>query len=218
MKVKSNLDEILYHKIIECLIRGEYAVGQKILLNELCEKFEVSRTPVVQAVKMLNKDGVLTILNNGRIYVPQYQYDMVKQICEARSLMETYSLEKLMKEENPTVFKQKLDKITRFADECEICYKREKFVELAMADLKFHSAIIEGSSNEILDDLYTGVQGRFIVVNYLVRPLRERNYEGTLQDHFELLQYMEDGDREAALMKLKSHISDVAIHYEKAEK
>ncbi|EQF64095.1 bacterial regulatory s, gntR family protein [Clostridioides difficile CD200] len=80
MKVKSNLDEILYHKIIESLIRGEYSVGQKILLNDLCEKFEVSRTPVVQAVKMLNKDGVLTIMTNGKVYVPEYEYDMVKQV------------------------------------------------------------------------------------------------------------------------------------------
>ncbi|MGO0916478.1 GntR family transcriptional regulator, partial [Clostridioides difficile] len=41
------------------------------LLNDLCEKFEVSRTPVVQAVKMLNKDGVLTIMTNGKVYVPE---------------------------------------------------------------------------------------------------------------------------------------------------
>ena len=37
MKVKVNLDEVLYHKIIESLIRGEYAVGEKIMLNDLCE-------------------------------------------------------------------------------------------------------------------------------------------------------------------------------------
>lgn len=40
MKVKSNLDEILYHKIIESLIRGEYSVGQKILLNDLLENLK----------------------------------------------------------------------------------------------------------------------------------------------------------------------------------
>ena len=57
MKLKTNLDEIIYNKIIESLIRGEYSVGEKIMLNDLCEKFEVSRTPVNQAVKMLSKDG-----------------------------------------------------------------------------------------------------------------------------------------------------------------
>ena len=80
MKVKVNLDEVLYHKIIESLIRGEYAVGEKIMLNDLCEKFEVSRTPVVQAVKMLGKDGILKIMSNGRVYVPDLEEGTVDQI------------------------------------------------------------------------------------------------------------------------------------------
>ncbi|HBH3652220.1 TPA: GntR family transcriptional regulator [Clostridioides difficile] len=205
MKVKSNLDEILYHKIIESLIRDEYSVGQKILLNDLCEKFEVSRTPVVQAVKMLNKDGVLTIMTNGKVYVPEYEYDMVKQVCETRTLIETYALEKMMKEEED-VFQQKLDVIKRYSDKCEEYYRQEKSVELALADLELHKAIVEGANNEILNDVYVGIQGRFIVVNYLIRPLKNRNYEGTVQDHFEILKFIEGRDTKKAVDKLRNHI------------
>ncbi|MCC0632854.1 GntR family transcriptional regulator [Clostridioides sp. ZZV15-6388] len=206
MKVKSNLDEILYHKIIESLIRGEYSVGQKILLNDLCEKFEVSRTPVVQAVKMLNKDGVLTIMTNGKVYVPEYEYDMVKQVCETRTLIETYALEKMMKEEDDEVFQQKLDTIKKYSDKCEIFYQQGKSVELALTDLKLHKAIVEGANNKILKDIYVGIQGRFIVVNYLIRPLKNRNYEGTVQDHFEILEYIEKRDTKKAVEKLRNHI------------
>lgn len=206
MKVKSNLDEILYHKIIESLIRGEYSVGQKILLNDLCEKFEVSRTPVVQAVKMLNKDGVLTIMTNGKVYVPEYEYDMVKQVCETRTLIETYALEKMMKEEDDEVFQQKLDTIKKYSDKCEIFYQQGKSVELALTDLKLHKAIVEGANNKILKDVYVGIQGRFIVVNYLIRPLKNRNYEGTVQDHFEILEYIEKRDTKKAVEKLRNHI------------
>ncbi|MCC0664057.1 GntR family transcriptional regulator [Clostridioides sp. ZZV15-6597] len=206
MKVKSNLDEILYHKIIESLIRGEYSVGQKILLNDLCEKFEVSRTPVVQAVKMLNKDGVLTIMTNGKVYVPEYEYDMVKQVCETRTLIETYALEKMMKEEDDEVFQQKLDTIKKYSAKCEIFYQQGKSVELALTDLKLHKAIVEGANNKILKDVYVGIQGRFIVVNYLIRPLKNRNYEGTVQDHFEILEYIEKRDTKKAVEKLRNHI------------
>ncbi|MDB0441026.1 GntR family transcriptional regulator [Clostridioides difficile] len=206
LKVKSNLDEILYHKIIESLIRGEYSVGQKILLNDLCEKFEVSRTPVVQAVKMLNKDGVLTIMTNGKVYVPEYEYDMVKQVCETRTLIETYALEKMMQEEEEEIFQQKLDIIKKYSDKCEIFYQQGKSVELALTDLKLHKAIVEGANNKILKDVYVGIQGRFIVVNYLIRPLKNRNYEGTVQDHFEILKYIEKRDTKKAVEKLRNHI------------
>lgn len=72
-------DEILYDRIIESLIFGDYDMG---------EKFEVSRTPVVQAVKLLTNDGVLTVMSNGRVYVPEYKYETVRQICEVRLLVE----------------------------------------------------------------------------------------------------------------------------------
>ena len=70
MKVKNSLDEILYEHIVESLINGDYEMGQNLTLDELAHRFEVSRTPVVQAVKLLANDGILQIMGNGRIYVP----------------------------------------------------------------------------------------------------------------------------------------------------
>ena len=57
MKVKNSLDEILYEHIVESLINGDYEMGQNLTLDELAHRFEVSRTPVVQAVKLLANDG-----------------------------------------------------------------------------------------------------------------------------------------------------------------
>lgn len=216
MKVKSNLDEILYHKIIESLIRGEYSIGQKILLNDLCDKFEVSRTPVVQAVKMLNKDGVLTIMTNGRVYVPEYEYDTVKQICAVRALLEGYGLEQLLQEQDEAVFEEKLRQMKECAAVCEEHFKKKNAVELALADLEFHRIIISGAKNEILEELYPGVQGRFIVVNYLTRPLKERDFAGTVEDHRVLLELIEERKKEEALEKLKKHISGVIVSFKKA--
>ena len=66
MKVKNSLDEILYEHIVESLINGDYEMGQNLTLDELAHRFEVSRTPVVQAVKLLANDGILQIMGNGR--------------------------------------------------------------------------------------------------------------------------------------------------------
>ncbi len=215
MRVKSNLDEILYHKIIEALIRGEYSIGQKILLNDLCEKFEVSRTPIIQAVKMLNKDGVLTIMTNGRVYVPEYEYDTVKQTCEARILLESYGLKQLFAEQDEDVFCQRLELIRTAAAQCERYLMENRNVELAMADLHFHKMILNGTGNEILQELYTGVQGRFIVVNYLTRPFKERDFKGTIKDHGLLVEYISSRQKEAAIAKLKDHINGVIVKYNK---
>lgn len=208
MKVKSNLDEILYHKIIESLIRGEYAVGQKISLDELCEKFEVSRTPVVQAVKMLNKDGILTIMSNGRVYVPEYEMSTLRQVCEVRRLIERHALETFM--QDPQKIERAYEEMLCHADGCRDCLKEKAYVELAIEDLALHKTLVRWAGNEILTGLYTGVQGRFIVANYLARPLRDRDYEGTVADHYKLLEAIRSGNIEAAVKRLLSHIGGIS--------
>lgn len=211
MRLKTNLDEIIYGKIIESLIRGEYAVGEKIMLNDLCEKFEVSRTPVNQAVKMLSKDGILVTLTNGRVYVPEYKYDTVRQICDVRELVETYALRNFLKENDEVKFKEKLARFEEYAEECKKYLQQDDHVALAMADIDFHRAIVASVENDILTDLYTSVQGRFIIVNYLVRPLKERNYEGTVKEHFELLHFLKERDEEGAIYAITKHIGGVTV-------
>lgn len=211
MKLKTNLDEIIYNKIIESLIRGEYSVGEKIMLNDLCEKFEVSRTPVNQAVKMLSKDGILTIMTNGRVYVPEYEDDTVRQICKVREIVETYALSELLNEADEEIFYKKVEKLERYAKKCEENLEKKDYVAIAMEDIQFHRAIVECAENPILTDLYSSVQGRFIVVNYLVRPLKERNYEGTVQEHFELIGLLKERDEEKTIEKIKEHINGIAV-------
>ena len=96
MRVKSNLDTIIYDHIVDSLICGEYKMGQKILLDEFAEKYEVSRTPVIQAVKLLANDGLLETMSNGRIVVPSFEYEQIKEVCETRLLIEQYAIKKIL--------------------------------------------------------------------------------------------------------------------------
>ena len=93
MRVKKNLDKIIYDQIIDSFILGEYKMDDAISLDVLCEKYEVSRTPVVQAVKLLVNDGVLEKLSNGRVVVPTFDQNQIKNICDVRLMIEKHAIE-----------------------------------------------------------------------------------------------------------------------------
>ena len=97
VKVKSNLDVIIYEHILDSLILGEYEMGQMILLDELANKYEVSRTPVTQAVRLMANDGLLEVMSNGRVKVPVFNDEQMKKICELRFLLESFAVEKNLK-------------------------------------------------------------------------------------------------------------------------
>lgn len=211
--MKSNLDEVIYKKIIESLIRGEYKLGEKIQLNDICDKFEVSRTPVVQAVKMLNKDGVLQIMSNGRACVPEYELDMVKQVCESRSVIELYCLEKWLKG-NEASYQKALLNLKKHVEQCNKYYQDNDCVQLAIADLDLHKAIVEGAENVVLTDLFNSIQGRFVVVNYVIHPLKDRDYDGTIKEHDTLLNLIEHRKNEEAIQFLRNHIEKTISRFD----
>lgn len=94
MRVKSNLDAIIYDRIISALIMGEYQMGQVISLDDLSAKYEVSRTPVTQAVRLLTNDGILEMQKNGRVKVPEMTEEDLKKICEVRLLLEEFAVKR----------------------------------------------------------------------------------------------------------------------------
>ena len=208
MRIKSNLDEILYDRIIESLISGDYVMGENLTLDELARRFEVSRTPVVQAVKLLVNDGILISMSNGRLYVPEYSLDTVREMCEVRRLMEGYALDEFMAGHGRAAG-EIVPALENYAEQCRRLAGETRHVEFATADRKFHRTLVEASGNGVLLETYSRVQGRFLVANYLIRPPRTRNLSGTVAGHDAILSAIRSGDASAAAASLHEHIVGV---------
>ena len=209
MKVKNSLDEILYEHIVESLINGDYEMGQNLTLDELAHRFEVSRTPVVQAVKLLANDGILQIMGNGRIYVPEYDQEHVRQMCEVRQLVEGHALERFMSGLGLSA-ETVLAQLNRYSEEgVRLTGSSFSPKEFAMLDRRFHRLLVEASGNRILLETYDRVQGRFLVSNYLLCPLRLRDFSGTARDHVRLVESIRSGDITRAQHCLQQHIEGV---------
>ena len=133
MRIKSNLDEILYDRIIESLISGSYSMGENLTLDELSKKFEVSRTPVVQAVKLLVNDGILCSMSNGRLYVPEYDRQSVLEMCQVRELIEGYALRVFMSGEGAST-KQILPRLESYAEQFKLLSNESQYAEFATAE------------------------------------------------------------------------------------
>ena len=209
MKVKNSLDEILYEHIVESLINGDYEMGQNLTLDELAHRFEVSRTPVVQAVKLLANDGILQIMGNGRIYVPEYDQEHVRQMCEVRQMVEGHALERFMSGLGLSA-ESVLAQLNRYSEEgVRLTGSSFSPKEFAMLDRRFHRLLVEASGNRILLETYDRVQGRFLVSNYLLCHLRLRDFSGTARDHVRLVESIRSGDITRAQHCLQQHIEGV---------
>ncbi|MDM0113497.1 GntR family transcriptional regulator [Variovorax sp. J22R133] len=78
------LPEQIAERIFAAVVDGEYAPGDRIREEMLAEQFEVSRGPVREALRILEKDSVVRILPNRGAHVTQLSIKEVGDIFEIR--------------------------------------------------------------------------------------------------------------------------------------
>ena len=149
-------------------------------------------------------DGLLEMMKNGRVMVPVFEEEQMAKICEVRLLMEEFAIEKILgMEQADDAFYDLLDDIA--VKGIQALHMDDK-LQFNKKDLEFHRTLIAKCGNEYLTAEYKRIQGKFIVANYLILPLEERNIEKAAKSHVQLVKLMRDHDLAGSLKKMKEHI------------
>jgi DNA-binding GntR family transcriptional regulator len=93
------LPEQIAERIFTAIASGEYAPGERIREEILAEQFEVSRGPVREALRILEKDSVVRILPNRGAHVTQLSIKEVDDIFEIRRTLSGAMISRLTAEE-----------------------------------------------------------------------------------------------------------------------
>lgn len=82
-----SLAEQIAARLSERIVSGEYTPGQRIMEQALAAEFSVSRGPVREALRLLEKDGLVTILARRGAQVTQLSIDEVREIFDVRAML-----------------------------------------------------------------------------------------------------------------------------------
>ena len=201
---KRNLDQEIYNRIIEKIVNAEYEQGQQIFINDLVEELGVSRTPVVQAVKMLNTDGVFVVTNTGKVFLPEFSKKQIADIYEVRLLLEKYAIAQLCTGRKN---KTHLEYLQRINHECCERLENNEIVEYRKKDLFLHRSLIELTDNQCLITSYIKVQNQFMVANYLLGTHGMHHQMQSISEHKKLLQAIENENEQEAVLVIEQHIN-----------
>ena len=83
-----NLAQKAYKSIRKMLFHGEIVPGQKIPYRDLSNKMGMSPTPVIQALKWLEFQGLVRQEPNRGCYVEPFSLDEVSQVYDLRQVIE----------------------------------------------------------------------------------------------------------------------------------
>ena len=198
-----NREEMVYESLKQDILDLELKPGQLLKETELCQRFGVSRTPVRDALRMLQEQGfVLTVPYKG-IYVTLLSLSNIKQMIYMRVAVETMVLRDFMKVATPMVMEdiryliRKQQAVIQEPD-----FKPEQFYRL---DAQMHSVWFEATKKQKLWEILQAQQlhyTRFRMLDFVT----ETDFTRIIAEHEELIRLLEAKDIAGMEAALKEHL------------
>lgn len=199
-KIKSVREQV-YESIKMLIISGQLPQGTKLQENDLAEMFQVSRTPVREALKSLKEDGLLESGPGKGLIVRTLTAESAKEIFAVRALLETYAIRIAAKELTPEQRRYMIEMRSKF-EYFLTDYDAEEFIRL---DTEFHSSIIRFSGNRFLPELSDRVYSILQAARLLSLSVVAHNKDSLVR-HIEIIDCMLEHDEEGAVKALQTHL------------
>jgi len=189
----------LYHQLLEEVLEGDLRPGEILVESALGKRFGVSRTPIREALRMLEQDGVLERVNRG-MRVRQTSSEEVLEIYGVRTILEAAAARDAATRRTDYDLAN-LDRLLRSMAEERTATPAER----AAINRSFHRAIWQAARNRTLSDMLERLAvhlRRYPATTYL-RPGR---WEEALEEHRLLLEAIRRRDPDAAAEVAEKHM------------
>lgn len=199
------LREIVYEELKMQILTGAIKPGTRMMEVELAEDLGVSRTPVREAIRKLEKEGLVTIEPRKGAYASEISMKDMEDILEVRKTMEGLAAgiaAAKITEEQKVELKATMDNFNKAVEE-------NSYDEMISNDTGFHHIIVESCDNDVLKHMIEQLQELVLRFRYLYFSDFKRA-EQMPAEHMEIYEAIDKGDVEGAKEAAAVHIQRLA--------
>lgn len=195
------LREVIFNSLREAIIIGELRPGERLMEVQLAEKMGVSRTPVREAIRKLELEGLVDMIPRKGAHVAELSIKDIMDVLEVRASLD--GLATALASERIT--DDELKELKHINSQFSSYIEKENLNGSIKKDAEFHDIIYKASRNDkliaILNNLREQVQ-RFRVI-YLKDYSSPKNL---IKEHNDIYESMVSRSSEAARGLAKQHI------------
>jgi DNA-binding GntR family transcriptional regulator len=201
----SSLPEQICTKLSERIVAGLYAPGQRVMEQALAAEFAVSRGPIREALRMLERDGLVTMLPRRGAIVTNPSIAEVKEIFDVRAMLNGLR-DRLIAEDADrakvlAVLEPEVARLTRFARDPK---KGREYVEAVWT---INRLLTEACPNARLKTILDSFARQTLRYSQLGLSTPERR-RGSVQHWQKLVRAIQDGDGAAAERIARERVTD----------
>ena len=197
------LRDVVFNTLRQAILRGELQPGERLLEIHLANKLGVSRTPIREAIRKLELEGLVLMIPRKGAVVAEITEKSLRDVLEVRRALE----ELAMKLACEKILDEEIEELKAAAKEFENALKTGDVTVFAEADVKFHDIIYRTTDNQRLIQLLYNLREQ--MHRYRVEYLkREDSHETLLAEHRYIIETLEKRDANEAVKAVCAHIDN----------
>lgn len=204
--LRFNLHDMLVSAIREMVAAGELRPGDKIPEQDLCRRFEVSRTPLREALKVLASEGMLQLLPRRGAIVARVSPEEIDELFPIMAALEALAGELVCKRITPDELAELQDIHERMLRD----YGAGNEPAYLQENRRFHETLVRLAANPTLHACYVQILTRTRAFRFVARKSSE-NWKVAVDDHNQIMDALRARNAARLSRLLRRHVLGVTV-------
>lgn len=197
------LRDVVFNTLRQQILTGELKPGERLMEIHLANKLGVSRTPIREAIRKLELEGLVIMIPRRGAEVAQITWKNLKDVLEVRRALDVLAIELSC----DRITKEELLELQAACKNFEEATKTADVREVAEADVKFHDIIVKSTRNDRLIQLVNNLSEQ--MYRYRFEYLKDTSsHEALVNEHNKILQSIINKDVKSAVEGVKIHVDN----------
>jgi DNA-binding GntR family transcriptional regulator len=207
----ARLSDIAAEHLRERILRGTYPPGSPLSQETLAQEFNISRTPLRDALKALERDGLVELDENGSASVVDISPEDARDLLRIRETIDGVAARRAAS--LPADRRQALAAVLEpLLEELDASSKVEDRYRFRVADSRFHVAIIKHCESKQLNNCKAFVHGTALSI-YSSRVPSPGHLSQAAEDHRQIALAVLAGDVDRSVQAARDHVHKAYEYY-----
>lgn len=197
------LRDVVFNTLRKAILTGELKPGERLMEIHLANRLGVSRTPIREAIRKLELEGLVIMIPRRGAEVAQITEKSLKDVLEVRRALDALCVELACER----ITEEGKVKLREACSEFEKATKTGDVTAIAEADVALHDIIVEATGNARLIQLINNLSEQ--MYRYRFEYIKdESRHEKLVEEHRMIYESIVGKDKEKAAKAAKLHIDN----------
>ena len=199
------LRDVVFQTLREAILKGDLRPGERLMELQLAAKLGVSRTPIREAIRMLEQEGLAVTIPRKGAEVARMTEKNMEDVLQIREALDDLAVQ----EACDKMTEQQLKNLTLAMKNFETAIQTGNLSKIVAYDVEFHDIIYESTDNPKLVTLLNNLREQ--IYRYRVEYLKgKENYPMLIKEHETILEALKEKNKERVADAMRNHIRNQA--------